>query len=120
MSVQLIQGNFGVQFIMGVSFDMSLQDSLQFHFIKPDCITELFVPGVLGTSTITVDGLEFAANTWASYDFVDGDLDQASDGANLWRVDLRYEGDNGTITNARLFSEPASFEVSPALVPGTP
>lgn len=124
MSVQLIQGEFGVRFILGVSFDMSSNTSLEFHFIKPDCIDELLVAGVLGTSEIITDAGTFAANQWAYYDFVTGDLDQASDGANLWRADLRYEGPNSsttpTIAVARLFSEPVSFEVADALIAGTP
>ena len=115
MSVQLIQNEFGIRFVLGVSFDMSGQTDLQFHFIKPDCVTELLVTGVLGTTEIITDAGVFAANEWAYYDFVDGDLDQASDGANLWRADLRYQGTNDTIVDAQLFSEPVSFEVDDAL-----
>ena len=120
MAVQLTQNEFGVRFIMGVSFDMSSQTDLEFHFIKPDCTTELFVPGILGTIEVTIDGLIFAANTWAYYDFVTGDLDQASDDVNLWRSALRYQGPNGAVASAQLFSEPVSFEVADALVAGTP
>ena len=124
MSVQLIENEYGVRFVLGTSFDMSANTDLQFHFIKPDCISELFVDGVLGTSPITTDAGIFAANEWAYYDFVDGDLDQASDDANQWRADLRYQGPNSSgspvIASAQLFSEPVSFEVDPALVAGTP
>ncbi len=120
MSVQLIENEYGIRFILGVSYDMSGETDLQFHFIKPDCISELFVEGELGTTEITTDAGIFSANTWAYYDFVDGDLDQASDAANLWRADLRYQGPNGAIAVAQLFSEPVSFEVEGALVAGTP
>ena len=124
MSVQLIQNEFGVRFVLGVSFDMSANTSLEFHFIKPDCITELFVVGELGTSEITTDAGIFAENEWAYYDFVDGDLDQASDDANLWRADLKYLGPNSSVSpviaSAQLFSEPVAFEVDNALVAGTP
>ena len=124
MSVQLIQNEYGVRFVLGVSFDMSAFTDLQFHFIKPDCISELFVDGELGTAEIVTDAGIFAANTWAYYDFVDGDLDQASDDANLWRADLRYQGPNSSVSPAisvaQLFSEPVSFDVDDALVAGTP
>ncbi len=120
MSVQLIENEFGIRFILGTSFDMSGETDLQFHFIKPDCITEFFAIGVLGTTEITTDAGIFAANEWAYYDFVDGDLDQSSDAANKWRADLRYQGPNGPVDPAQLFSEPVSFDVDPALVAGTP
>lgn len=120
MAVQLIQNEFGIRFAMGVSFDMSGQTDLEFHFIKPDCVTELLVAGVLGTSPLVTDVGTFAADEWAYYDFVAGDLDQASDARNKWRVDLRYQGTNGPIANAQLFSEPVQFDVDPALVAGTP
>ena len=120
MAIQLIQNDFGVRFIIGVSFDMSSNTGLQFHFIKPDCTTELTVAGVLGTTPISTDSGIFAADEWAYYDFVTGDLDQASDSVNKWRADLRYLGPNGPIGSAQLFSEPVSFDVEPALVAGTP
>ncbi len=124
MSVQLIQNEFGVRFVLGVSFDMSGNTALEFHFIKPDCVSELFVVGVLGTTELVTDAGTFAANTWAYYDFIDGDLDQFSSGANLWRADLKYLGPNSSVTPtiaaAQLFSEPVQFEVDQALVTGTP
>jgi hypothetical protein len=121
MAIQLIQNEFGIRFVMGVSFDMTGETGLQFHFIKPDCVSELTVAGVLGTTQITIEthGI-LAANTWAYYDFVDGDLDQASDDVNKWRVDLRYLGTNTPVSSAQLFSEPVSFDVAAALVVGTP
>jgi hypothetical protein len=121
MAIQLIQNEWGIRFVMGVSFDMSGETDLQFHFIKPDCVTEFNAVGVLGTTQITIEthGI-LAANTWAYYDFLDGDLDQASDDVNKWRVDLRYQGTNTPVAAAQLFSEPASFDVAPAMVVGTP
>lgn len=120
MAASLIENEYGVRFIVGVSFDMSQFSDLQFHFIKPDCVSELTVTGLLGTVDVSTDAGFFAANTWAYYDFVSGDLDQASDDTNLWRADLRYQGLNGSIANAQLFSEPVSFEVQEGLTAGTP
>lgn len=87
----LIVDEYGMDFVMGVSFDMSGNTSLQFTFLKPDKTT-LVVVGVLGTVAInTTEGL-FAANTWASYTFVNGDLDQVGTIAagDPWNAVLDY------------------------------
>lgn len=88
---QLIVGAFGMLFIMGVSFDLSGNSSLQFTFLKPDKTT-LVAVGVIGTTSLTTTQGIFAPNTWASYTFQDGDLDQVGTTAkgNPWKVVLDY------------------------------
>ena len=102
----LIQGEFGVTFVLGTSFDMSAQTGLQFCFLKPDCVTELRVTGTLGTTQLVTPLGTFAANQWAQYVFADGDLDQTG----TWQVQLRF-----TSANMRLASGIAEFDVVPAL-----
>ena len=88
---QLIVGAFGMDFIMGVSFDLSPNTSLQFTFLKPDKTT-LVVIAVQGTTDLTTTEGTFAADTWASYTFQDGDLDQVGTAAkgNPWSAVLDY------------------------------
>ena len=120
MAVQLVVDEFGIRLVLGVSFDMSANTDLEFTFIKPDCTTTLIVPGVLGTTVINTDQGTFAANEWAYYSFVTGDLDQPSDTVNKWRVELRYQGPNGPDPVAQLYSVPVAFDVSQRLLAGTP
>lgn len=105
---ELIVGEFGMDFVMGVSFDMSGNTSLQFTFLKPDKQT-LVVVGVLGTTVLnTTEGI-FAANTWASYTFKDGDLDQVGTDAkgNPWSAVLDYF----VSTTEKFTSSEANFDV---------
>lgn len=76
---------YGVTLQFGVSFDMSANTSLSFTFTKPDLST-LTVAGTLGTIQITTTEGIFAANTYATYRFVAGNVDQAGD----WSVRLTY------------------------------
>lgn len=90
-SRELIVGEYGMDFIIGVSFDMSGNTSLQMTFLKPDKTT-LQVAATLGTIQITTSEGIFEANEWAFYTFVDGDLDQVGNEAkgNPWTSVLDY------------------------------
>ena len=76
---------YGIVLQFGVSFDMSSNTSLSFTFTKPDDTT-LTVAGTLGTAQITTTEGIFAANTYATYRFVSGDVNQAGE----WSVRLTY------------------------------
>jgi len=104
MANDLIVDEFGINFVMGVSFDMSSNTSLEFKFLKPDQETYLTKVGVLGATELVTSVGTFAANTWAYYTFVDGDLDQ--DGT--WKAELKYNDADPT----QLYSTIAEFEVN--------
>jgi hypothetical protein len=69
----------------GTPFDMSLNTSLALVYTKPSGAT-LAVTPTLGSTTETLDGQEFTANTWWFYDFQTGELDETGD----WNVDFTY------------------------------
>jgi len=71
-------GESGKRHRVNVKFDMSSNTSIGFVYTKPSGAT-LTVPGVLGTSSITIAGVSVSPNFWAYYDFVPGDLDEAGD-----------------------------------------
>lgn len=96
-------GEYGIVFRFGVSFDMSGESSLTFNFTKPDGTT-LSVPGLLGTTQISTPLGSFAANTWAYYTFVQGDVDQIG----AWTVRLTYLD----ASPARLISTIGHFTVN--------
>lgn len=95
---------YGVQLQFGVSFDMSANTSLSFTFTKPDDST-LTVVGVLGAIPVTTPLGIFAANTYATYVFVNGNVDQEGE----WEVRLTYRD----ATPAQLISGIAKFTVYP-------
>lgn len=95
---------YGIDLIMGVSFDMSGNTDLDFRFKKPDD-TLLDVTAVLGTSPIVTTAGTFAANEWAQYTFLSGDIGADDDGE--WKVQLQY-----TDTSAFLLSSIANFDVT--------
>jgi len=80
-------GEYGVQFVLGTSFDMSANTSLSLTFTKPDGTTLTKTSGVtISASPITTTAGTFAANTYFLYTFVSGDVDQAGD----WSVRGTY------------------------------
>jgi hypothetical protein len=81
----IINGTYGIDFVMGSSFDMSGNTSLLITFLKPDKTT-LAVAATLGTVQKTTSEGIFAANEWAFYTFVNGDIDQVGD----WAAVLDY------------------------------
>lgn len=95
---------YGILLQFGVSFDLSANTSLSFTFTKPDNTT-LTKTGTLGTVTITTTLGTFSANTYATYRFISGDVDQAGD----WSVRLTYLD----ASPARLISTIGVFTVGP-------
>lgn len=95
---------YGIELQFGVSFDMSANTSLSFTFTKPD-LTLLTVAGVLGVSPVTTPLGVFAANTYATYTFVNGNVDQEGE----WQVRLTYHD----ASPAQLISSIGKFTVLP-------
>lgn len=99
-------GEWGIRFLASTGFNLSGFDTLTISFTKPDG-TALVVadPDVTApnTDTETTDGL-FPANTYASYIFKDGDVDQSG----TWGVRVTYED-----AGQKLISDPATFTVNP-------
>lgn len=95
---------YGVMLQFCVSFDMSAYTDLTFVFTKPD-LTTFSVPAALGTLTVTTPLGIFTGNTYATYIFVDGDVDQEGD----WEVRLIYDD----ATPAHLISTIGRFTVYP-------
>lgn len=79
------KNDYGVLFRFGVSFDMSAYTNLSFTFTKPSGET-FTVTGALGVSQITTPEGIFAADTYATYVFQDGEVDEAGD----WSCRLTY------------------------------
>lgn len=95
---------YGLQIQFGVSFDMSANTSLAMHFTKPDG-TLLNVTAALGTVQIVTTLGIFAANTYGTYIFQNGDVNQAGQ----WQVRLIYDD----ASPAHLISSIGLFEVLP-------
>lgn len=97
-------GEFGVVLQFGASFDMSANTALSITFIKPD-LTTLIVTPTLGTEPVSTPLGVFAANTYAVYTFVSGDVDQAG----MWSARLTY---TDTMAATLLISTIGTFSVS--------
>lgn len=83
---------------------MAANTSLSFTFTKPD-ETTLTVVGQLGVPPVITPLGIFAANTYAIYTFVNGDVDQDGE----WAVRLTYLD----ATPAQLISSIGKFTVYP-------
>jgi hypothetical protein len=79
-------GESGKRHRINCKFDMSSNTSIGFVYTKPVTGSTLTVSGVLGTTAETIDGVAAAANTWAYYDFVPGDVDEAG----AWDLQITY------------------------------
>ena len=81
-------GEYGVQFVLGTSFDMSANTSLSLTFTKPDGTTLTVTnPAVtISASPIVTTAGTFDANTYFLYTFVSGDVSVAGD----WTVRGTY------------------------------
>jgi hypothetical protein len=95
---------YGVVLQLGVSFDMSSYTSLSLTFTKPD-LTLLTVIAVLGVAPVTTPLGIFAANTYVTYKFLAGQVNQAG----LWSVRLTYQD----ASPAQLISTIGTFTVFP-------
>lgn len=96
------QGEYGVVFRLGVSFDLSGNTALSLTFTKPSGAT-LTVSNPSVTAPASAGG-SFNANEYFSYTFADGDVDESG----TWSV-------RGTYTDAlkQLISDPATFTINP-------
>ena len=100
---------FGVQVLLGTSFDMTINTSLSLTFIKPD-LTTLTVT----SPAVTIDPAEyipattppgnFPGNTYFIYTTQPGDIDQAGE----WSVRGTYEA-----PGIQLISDPITFTIDP-------
>lgn len=79
-------GESGKEHRINVQFDMSSNTSIDFVYQKPRTGDLLEVPGVLGTTQETIDGVVVAANFWASYEFKPTDLNEAG----TWNLQITY------------------------------
>lgn len=93
---------YGVVFQFGVSFNMAAHTSLSLTYTKPDATT-LTVTPTLGTVDVSTPLGTFSANTYVTYTFVNGDVDQAGS----WSARLTYQD----ATPAKLISTSGSFTV---------
>lgn len=100
----MIVGEYGVIFQMGVSFNMSAFTSLSLTFTKPDLTTLTVIPSLGVVQISTPEGI-FSANTYVTYTFLNGQVNQIGD----WTVRLTYMD----ATPAKLISTIGSFIVSP-------
>ena len=95
---------YGIQLQMGVSFNMINHTSLMFNFTRPDATT-FSRTGSLGIIPVSTPAGNFAANTYANYTFVNGDISQVGD----WQVRLVYQD----ATPAQLISSIGHFTINP-------
>jgi hypothetical protein len=93
---------YGVVLQFCVSFNMSAYTNLSITFTKPD-LTTLTVPATLGAITVSTPLGTFAAQTYATYVFVQGNVDQAGE----WSARLTYQDAGPT----QLISTPRTFTV---------
>lgn len=84
-------GDSGRQYQAGITgedgspFDLSSQTSLSLVFTKESGNTLTVTPSI-GSTTETIDGEEFVANTWIFYDFNPGEVDESGN----WSVNFTY------------------------------
>lgn len=97
-------GEYGVVLQFGVSFSLINETSLMFLFERPDTTT-FTRAATLGNVPVSTTFGTFAANQYATYTFVNGDINQTG----AWSVRLIYQ-DN---TPAQLISTPGTFVVQP-------
>lgn len=96
---------YGVQFVLGVSFDMSANTGLSLIFTKPsgDVLTVTNPAVTIAASPVTTTAGVFAANTYFLYTFVSGDVDEAGS----WTVRGTYDA-SGPV---HLISDAATFTI---------
>ena len=96
---------YGIIFVLGVSYDLSSMTNLSITFNKPDGTTLTVATPDVTISATPIDTTKgtFAANTYALYTFAVGDVDPAGD----WTARL-----TATKVGVRLISDVASFTVS--------
>lgn len=100
--MELNIGEYGSDLYCNANYDLSSASSITLDITRPDG-TKLSVAATRGTVDATIAGEgTFAANSYAKYTLVDGDLNQAGE----YRVRMTYL--DGT---KKLISVPDSFVV---------
>ena len=102
----MIVGEYGIPFRLGVNYDLSAATSLTLVFTKPDRSTlSVTNPDVsVGSLPINTNVGNFAANTYVTYTFQSGDVDQHGQ----WSVRLTYED----ASPKRLYSKISHFTIA--------
>jgi hypothetical protein len=101
-------GEYGVAFLFSTGFDMSAFTGIAINFTKPDHSTlvvtdpDVSVPNVDAVTTLGT----FAANTYAKYYFVSGDVDQAGE----WSAFVTYDN-AGASPPEHLISDTTKFTI---------
>ena len=101
---------YGVAFVFSTGFNMSAFTSISITFTKPD-LTTLTVSSpsvtVPNTPLTTTDGI-FAANEYAQYYFVTGDVNQVGE----WSARVIYNN-TGASPSQHLISDIGTFTINP-------
>lgn len=103
-------GEFGVQYVLGTSFNMVANTGLALVFTRPDgTVLTVTNPAVtinaaVYTPTTTPNLGTFAGNTYFLYTFANGDVNQSG----LWSVRGHY-----LASGVLLLSNPSTFTVNP-------
>lgn len=101
-------GEYGIAFLFSTGFDMSGFTALSITFTKPDdtqlVVTDpdVSVPNVDAVTTLGT----FAANTYAKYYFVNGNVDQAGE----WSAFVTYDN-SGASPAQHLISDTTKFTI---------
>ena len=97
-------GEYGINFVLGVGYNISGFSSLTLTFTKPDGTTLVVTdPAVaVGSGDIVTELGTFADETYATYTFQSGDVDQDGE----WSVILTYVDGS-----KQLFSDVARFTI---------
>ncbi len=101
-------GEYGVEFVFAASFDMSAETGLALHFTKPSgALLTVTNPAVYiqNAPLVTAQFGTLAANTYAIYVFLNGDVNEAG----LWSVRLIYDD----AAPQHLISNVTTFTVGP-------
>lgn len=104
------QGESGVVFAFSVGFDMSTNTSIQILFWKPsnpwssdtNSTPSLTATASLGVVDLVTTAGTFTSNTYATYTFIPGDVDEAG----TWYARVSY-----TSISQHLYSDVATFSV---------
>lgn len=99
-------GDFGVQFLFGVSFNLSSYMSLTLNFTRPDGTTFSATGGLvtISSSPVTTPVGTFSGNQYSIYTFQTGNITIAGE----YTVTLTYNA-----TGVQLISNPTNFTVGP-------
>ena len=99
------QYEWGVEFYLAVSFDLTANTALDLVFTKPDetTMTRSKPQVVVGATTLNSTLGTLPAGTYVTYTFAVGEVDQAG----VWTARLTYSD-----VSRSLVSDPATFTVA--------